>query len=259
LATLADSVSRKVSIALVGKYTGLSDAYLSVIKALQHACLAHNVKLDLKWIDSSFLEDDECGEYKSAWAILKEVQGILIPGGFGARGTMGKILATQFAREYKIPFFGICLGMQVAVIEYARHVLGLSAAHSTEFEDTRDPVIINMPELSTTHMGGSMRLGARKTLIEAKTLASEIYGKSEVIERHRHRYEVNPEYIQPLEKAGLLFSGHDERKQRMEIVELPQGVHPFFLGVQFHPEFLTRPYRPHPMFSSFIQASVQNL
>jgi len=191
------------------------------------------------------------------WQVLQKVDGILVPGGFGDRGVLGKVLAIKYAREKKIPFFGICLGMQMAVIEFARNILDMQDANSTEFDEkTQHPVVIFMPEISKTHMGGTMRLGSRETHIDKSSLAYKLYGKTVVRERHRHRYEVNPKYISALTKSGLVFSGKDDQKARMEITELPD--HPFFLGVQYHPEFLSRPTRPCPTFLGFVEASAKH-
>jgi CTP synthase len=270
--TLGDRVEHpskgSVRIAVVGKYTGLADSYLSVTKSLHHAGIACDAHVDIVWIDSSHLEPETQSKtpsaYEAAWAALKSVKGILVPGGFGDRGVLGKVLAIQHAREQKVPFFGICLGFQIAVVEYARHVLGLDKATSGEFDpDAEHPVIVYMPEISQTHLGGTMRLGARRSLLHANTLASQIYGgERTVMERHRHRYEVNPEYIERLQQFagedGLRFSGvDDDAGVRMECVELgPKADHPFFFGCQYHPEFLSRPLAPSPPFLAFVQASL---
>ncbi|KAI5069537.1 hypothetical protein GOP47_0015838 [Adiantum capillus-veneris] len=270
-AELCDSLSIPVKIAMVGKYTGLSDSYLSVIKALLHASLAWSKKLCVEWVAATDLEDSTRNEnpeaHAAAWETLKSVDGILVPGGFGDRGVQGKILAAQFARENKIPYLGVCLGMQIAVIEFSRTVLQLEAANSTEFNaHTPHPCVIYMPEVSKTHMGGTMRLGARKTYFTtADCLTAKLYkleghhgdGKSYVEERHRHRYEVNPDMIEKLEAAGLHFVGKDETGRRMEIVEIPD--HPYFVGVQFHPEFKSRPGKPTPVFLGFILAAAGGL
>jgi len=261
---VVDNAPRTVNIAIVGKYTGLSDSYLSVTKALLHGAMDANLKLHVTWIESTHLEppieekDEKASkDHKVSWNLLKEADGLLIPGGFGERGVLGKVLAIKYARENKMPFFGICLGLQVAIIEFARHLLEMKEANSTEFdEQTLDPVVIFMPEVSKTEMGGTMRLGARKTLIQEGTLASQIYDwQPEIMERHRHRYEVNPEYVERLERGGLVFSGRANQDIRMEITELPD--HPFFVGVQYHPEFKSRPTNPHPVFKGFIRASAK--
>ncbi|KAI7999697.1 CTP synthase 1 [Camellia lanceoleosa] len=263
-AELSDMLHEPVRIAMVGKYTGLSDSYLSVLKALLHASVACHMKLFIEWIPSSDLEDATAKEnpdsYKAAWNLLKGADGVLVPGGFGDRGVQGKIIAAKYARENKIPFLGICLGMQIAVIEFTRSVLGLQDADSTEFDpNTRNPCVIFMPEGSKTHMGGTMRLGSRRTYFQvADCLSAKLYGnKSFIDERHRHRYEVNPDMVAQLEDAGLSFTGKDESRQRMEIVEL--SSHPFYVGVQFHPEFKSRPGKPSALFLGLIAAACGQL
>jgi CTP synthase len=253
-----------VRIAMVGKYTGLSDSYLSVLKALLHASVACQRKLIVDWIPASNLEDETAIEnpdgYRAAWNYLKGADGVLVPGGFGDRGVEGKIIAAKYAREKKIPYLGICLGMQIAVIEFARSVLGYEDANSTEFDpNTENPCVIFMPEGSKTHMGGTMRLGSRRTYFQVTDCKSaKLYGnKGYIDERHRHRYEVNPEIVPQLEQAGLSFTGKDESGQRMEIVELP--THQYFVGVQFHPEFKSRPGRPSPLFLGLIAAACGQL
>ncbi|RID53187.1 hypothetical protein BRARA_G00604 [Brassica rapa] len=245
-AELCANLHVPVRIAVVGKYTSLSDAYLSVLKALLHAAVACRKKLVVDWVPACDLEKETEKEnpnaYKAAWKLLKGVDGVLVPGGFGDRGVEGKILAAKYARESKIPFLGICLGMQVAVIEFARSVLCLHDANSTEFKpETKHPCIVFMPEGSRTHMGGTMRYG-NKTFVD---------------ERHRHRYEVNPDMVERLEKAGLSFAAKDETGKRMEIVELPS--HPFFIGAQFHPEYKSRPGKASPLFLGLIAASCGEL
>ncbi|CAJ1942087.1 unnamed protein product [Sphenostylis stenocarpa] len=260
----SDLLHEPVRIALVGKYTCLSDSYLSVQKALLHASVYCEKKLVVDWIPASNLESATAKEnpdaYKAAWKLLKGADGILVPGGFGDRGVQGKIVAARYARENRIPFLGICLGMQIAVIEFARSVLGVQDANSTEFDPhTKSPYIIFMPEGSKTHMGGTMRLGSRRTYFQTKECKSaKLYGgKSFIDERHRHRYEVNPDLVARLENAGLSFTGKDETGQRMEIVELPN--HPYFIGAQFHPEFKSRPGKSSPLFLGFIGASCGQL
>ncbi|PHJ25209.1 ctp synthase [Cystoisospora suis] len=250
-----------VKIGVVGKYTGLSDSYLSVIKALQHGAMEANVKLNIEWIESSNLEDqirlENKTQYDKAWAALKTVNGVVCPGGFGDRGITGKALSAKFCRETKTPYLGICLGMQVAVIDFARSVLGLESANSEEFDpQCPNPVVISMPEhVSTENVGGTMRLGKRATIIrDSNSLAAKIYdGRAVVDERHRHRYEVNPEMVKAMESKGLKFVGQDERGQRMEIAELTD--HPFFFCVQYHPEFNSRPLKPSPPFLGLILAA----
>ncbi|GAB2234610.1 hypothetical protein Droror1_Dr00003867 [Drosera rotundifolia] len=260
----ADLLDKPVRVAMVGKYTGLSDSYLSVLKALLHASVALNRKLVLDWVPASDLEDamkeQNPGNYQTAWNVLKGAGAVLVPGGFGDRGVEGKILAANYARENKVPYLGICLGMQTAVIEYARSVMGISDANSTEFDqNTRNPFVIFMPEGCKTHMGGTMRLGSRRTIFHVKNCKSaKLYGNVKFVdERHRHRYEVNPGMIERLENAGLIFTGKDETGQRMEIVELDN--HPFFIGVQFHPEFKSRPAKPSPPFLGLIAAATGQL
>ncbi|KAL4325286.1 hypothetical protein GQ457_11G011970 [Hibiscus cannabinus] len=258
------SFTLQVKIAMVGKYVGLKDSYLSVLKALLHASVGCRKKLIVEWVEASHLEDITAKEdpdtYKAAWNRLKGVDGILVPGGFGDRGVQGKILAAKYARENKVPFLGICLGMQIAVIEYARSVLGLHDANTEEFDlQTSNPCVIFMPEGSKTHMGGTMRLGSRRTyFVVPDCKSAKLYGDATFVdERHRHRYEVNPDMISKLEAAGLSFVGRDESGRRMEIVELPS--HPYFIGVQFHPEFKSRPGKPSALFSGLIAASCGQL
>ncbi|KAJ4702762.1 CTP synthase family protein [Melia azedarach] len=263
-AQICDTLHEPVRIAMVGKYTVLSDSYLSVLKALLHASVELRKKLVIDWVPACDLEDatekENPDAYKAAWKSLKGADGVLVPGGFGDRGVQGKILAAKYARENRIPFLGICLGMQVAVIEFARSVLGLRDANSTEFDpNTKSPCVIFMPEGSKTHMGGTMRLGSRKTYFQVKDCKSaKLYGnRSFIDERHRHRYEVNPDMITRLENAGLSFTGKDETGQRMEIVELPN--HPYFIGAQFHPEFKSRPGKPSALFLGLIAAACGQL
>ncbi|KAF4348622.1 hypothetical protein G4B88_024100 [Cannabis sativa] len=263
-AEIADLLHDPVRIAMVGKYTGLSDAYLSVLKALLHASVGLGKKLSVDWVAATDLEDATAKEnpdaYKAAWKLLKGADGVLVPGGFGDRGVQGKILAAKYARENRIPYLGICLGMQTAVVEFARSVLGLHDANSTEFEpNTKNPCVIFMPEGSKTHMGGTMRVGSRRTYFQVMDCKSaKLYGnKSYIDERHRHRYEVNPEMVGRLEKGGLCFTGKDITGRRMEIVELRN--HPYYVGVQFHPEFKSRPGKPSALFSGLIAASCGEL
>lgn len=273
MAKVVDNLSIPVDIAIVGKYVGLHDSYLSLIKALKHSAIHLKLDVRLNWVEATNLEEDtkikDPDAYKAAWETIRKVKGILVPGGFGIRGVAGKVAVVKYARENKIPLLGVCLGMQVMVIEYARSMLGWNDANSTEFsEQTGSPVVIFMPDINPNIMGGTMRLGSRKTIISTTlddgklSLGSEVYGYLEtdvsrktISERHRHRYEVNPEKVDALEKRGLVFSGRDETGQRMEIVELPRSVHPFFFGTQFHPEFRSRPNRPSPPFFAFVAAS----
>jgi CTP synthase len=236
-------------IALVGKYA-LEDAYLSVHEALKHAGLEKRVAVDRQWIHSEDLAEGHEDQ-------LDAVDGIVVPGGFGSRGTEGKIEAVRYARERDVPFLGLCLGFQMAVVEYARNVLDLAEAHSAELdEETPHPVIDLLPEQRDLQdMGGTMRLGAHVTEIQEETLAAAVYGETSCTERHRHRYEVNPEYIEDLEAAGMVFSGRSGN--RMEILELPD--HPYFLGTQFHPEFRSRPTRASPPFVGFLDAVLEDV
>ncbi|PRW34103.1 CTP synthase [Chlorella sorokiniana] len=259
-----DKLEIPVTIAMVGKYTDLSDAYLSVTKALQHACMAANRKLKVEWVEASNLEDqtkeEEPEAHEAAWAKLRGADGILVPGGFGGRGIEGKILAANYARTHDKPYLGICLGMQIAVIEFARNVLHMENANSTEVDAaTEHPVVVFMPEGSTTHFGGTMRLGARRTVLQTvDCIAAKLYQSEQYIdERHRHRYEVNPELVDQFEAAGLRFVGKDDTATRMEIVEL--AGHKFFVAAQFHPEFKSRPFKPSPLFLGLILASAGKL
>jgi CTP synthase len=263
--TLTSSQERlleTVSIVLVGKYTNLHDSYLSVIKSLEHASMRCGKKLDLIWVDASNLEEDAKTEnpadFHRAWHQVCTADGILVPGGFGHRGTEGMIKAAQWARTNKTPYLGICLGMQIAVIEFARHVCDIPHASSIELsEQTPDPVVIFMPEIDKTTLGGTMRLGIRPTHFQEGSEWSKLramYGEKTVInERHRHRYEVNPEYIDRLSKGGLHFVGKDEEGMRMEIIELPD--HPWYVGVQFHPEYLSRVLHPSKPYLGFVAAA----
>ncbi|CAN6336751.1 unnamed protein product [Urochloa humidicola] len=259
-ASKCDNLKIPVRIAMVGKYTGLSDSYLSVLKALLHASVALNRKLVVEWVPSCDLEDSTAEEtpeaYEKAWESLKGADGVLVPGGFGDRGVQGKILAAKYARENNIPYLGICLGMQIAVIEFARSIMKLHGANSTEFDPTtKTPCVMFMPEGSKTHMGATMRLGSRRTFFQVNNCKSaKLYGNASYVdERHRHRYEVNPDMVPEFEKAGLSFVGRDESGRRMEIIELP--THRFFVGAQFHPEFKSRPGKPSPLFLGLIAAA----
>ena len=244
--------AKTVKIAIVGKYVELSDAYLSVIESLRLAGAAQRVEVDIKWVHS-----DEQVEVETAEKYLSDVDGVLVPGGFGGRGVEGKIKAVQFAREQRVPFLGLCLGMQVAVIEYARGLAGFGGANSTEIDPgTPYPVIDLLPEQKNLEdLGGTMRLGSQPCKVVAGTLAHRLYGQDEIMERHRHRYEVNNLYRERLEKAGLVVSGTSPDGRLVEMVELPD--HPYFIACQFHPEFKSRPTRPHPLFSGLIQAAVE--
>ncbi|CAN8018104.1 unnamed protein product [Ixodes persulcatus] len=264
LALKAERLMREVTIALVGKYTQLEDAYSSVIKALQHSALACNHKLKIKYIDAEELEPemkrDDPVKFHAAWQNLCRSDGILVPGGFGSRGVEGKIAAIEWARKTKKPFLGVCLGLQCAVIEFSRNVLGWADANSTEINpESKHPVIIEMPEHHVGQMGGTMRLGKRKTIFNTHdSILRKLYMNADVIEeRHRHRYEVNPAFAPDLEKAGLHFVGKDETGKRMEIIEFPD--HPYFVGVQFHPEYISRPLKPSPPYLGLVLASCGRL
>ncbi len=238
----------KVKVALVGKYVELQDAYMSVREALKHAALAAGVEVEICWVHSADLEKNK------GWEVIKSADGILVPGGFGSRGIEGKIMAARFAREQKVPYLGLCLGMQVMCIEFARHVLNLEDANSSEFDrSTRHPVIdLMLDQRSITDMGGTMRLGLYPCVLQKGTKAAAAYGVERVEERHRHRFEFNNAYRQAFEKAGMVFSGLSPDGKLVEIAEIAD--HPYMVGSQFHPEFLSRPMRPHPLFVGFLQA-----
>ncbi len=252
----------EVSIAMVGKYVDLSDSYKSLNEALRHAGMKNHVRVKIGYIDSENLTPDNVSQ-------LAKFDAVLVPGGFGKRGIEGKICAARFARENKTPYLGICLGMQVATIEFARHVAGLEGANSTEFEpETHNPVIALINEWEdedgsiktrdeNSDLGGTMRLGAQSSDVVKNTLAHKIYGDV-VTERHRHRYEANVKYLDTLRKAGLVISALTQREHLTEIVELPQTVHPWFIGVQFHPEFKSTPWNGHPLFNAFIKAALEH-
>ena len=247
----------EVTIAIVGKYTGLKDAYKSLTEALTHGGLANKVKVNIDWIESEVFEDGDPAPY------LEHVHGILVPGGFGQRGAEGKILAARFARERKVPYFGICFGMQMAVIEAARSLAGIEKANSTEFGETKEPVVGLMTEWmrgneleqrkSGGDLGGTMRLGAYRAVLREGSKIAGIYGSCEISERHRHRYEVNTAYRDRLEEKGLMFAGRSPDGLLPETVEFSD--HPWFIGVQYHPELKSRPFEPHPLFASFIAAA----
>ena len=251
----------EVTIAMVGKYVDLSDSYKSVNEALRHAGMKNHVRVKIEHVDSETITDD-------AVSCLAKYDAILVPGGFGKRGIEGKISTARFARENKVPYLGICLGMQVATIEFARHVAGLKDANSTEFEpDTPNPVIALITEWkdadgtiktrdANSDLGGTMRLGAQSSDVAKGTLAHQIYG-DEVTERHRHRYEANVNYLDTLRKSGLVISALTQREHLTEMVELPQAVHPWLMGVQFHPEFKSTPWNGHPLFNAFIKAALE--
>ncbi|KQZ01020.1 CTP synthetase [Pseudolabrys sp. Root1462] len=248
----------EVTIAIVGKYTGMKDAYKSLNEALSHGGIANKVRVNLEWIESDVFEHEDPAPF------LEQVNGILVPGGFGQRGAEGKIKAAQFARERSVPYFGICFGMQMACIEAARNLCGITDANSTEFGPTSEPVVGLMTEwlkgnalekrAANGDLGGTMRLGAYEAMLKRGSRVAEIYGSTEIFERHRHRYEVNTAYKDRLEQHGLRFSGMSPDGILPEIVEYED--HPWFIGVQFHPELKSRPFEPHPLFSSFIGAAV---
>ncbi|XP_031623215.1 CTP synthase [Contarinia nasturtii] len=265
LAYRVDNTRGEVKISLVGKYTKLEDSYASVSKSLQHAALAAGFKLSLKFIEACHLERDFKKEnqllYYQAWQELCDSNGVVVPGGFGSRGMEGKIRACQWCRENKKPFLGICLGMQAAVIEFARNIIGFEGANTTEIDpNVAHPLVIDMPEHHPGIMGGTMRLGKRTTVFKDNCTSTikKLYGSPKSVdERHRHRYEINPKYVPQLEEAGLKFVGTDEEATRMEIVELKD--HPYYVGVQYHPEYLSRPLKPSPPFMGLILASVGKL
>ncbi|MCL4261364.1 MAG: CTP synthase, partial [Anaerolineales bacterium] len=238
-----------VKIALVGKYVELQDAYMSVRESLHHAAIANDVEVEINWVHAAELEKDK------EWDVIRNADGILTPGGFGARGVEGKIAAARYARENKVPYLGLCLGMQVMCIDFARGVLNYEDANSSEFDrSAKYPVIDLMSEQhSITDMGGTMRLGLYTCELQAGTKAAKAYGEKRVEERHRHRFEFNNTYRKIFEDAGMVFSGVSPDGSLVEIVEIKE--HPFMLGCQFHPEFLSRPMRPHPLFMEFIRAA----
>ncbi|KAB8100653.1 hypothetical protein EE612_031231 [Oryza sativa] len=263
-ADLYDTLHETVRIAMVGKYTGVSDTYLSVMKALLHACIACGRKLLVDWVPSTDLEDSTASvapdAYSTAWSLLRGADGILVPGGFGERGVEGKILATKHARENDVPFLGICLGMQLAVVEFACHVLKLPDANSTEFDaKTENPCVIIMPECSNEGKGGTMRRGSKRTFFKvANSKSAKLYGSvNHIDERFRHRYQVNPNVVQLFENNGLQVVGTDKTGEIVQIVEIPN--HRFFVGVQFHPEFMSRPSKPSALFVGLIAASCGQL
>lgn len=253
LVELVGSLSKTVKVALVGKYVELQDAYISLVEALSHAGYGQDTEIDIKWVDSEYLTAGNVEE------LLGDVSGILVPGGFGDRGIDGKVEAITFARERKIPFIGISLGMQLATIEYARNVVGLTDADSAEFNDKAQHQIVHLlnKENATEDLGGTMRLGLYPCKLTEHTKASAAYNDEEIIyERHRHRFEFNNEYRSQLEEAGMIFSGMSPNGEFAEIIELAD--HPFFIGCQFHPEFISRPNRPQPLINAFVVAALKN-
>ena len=257
MADKVDTLEVEVRIAMVGKYTGLSDSYLSVIKALQHSAFAVGRKLQIDWIESTDLDpNDRTENHEEAWRMLESADGILVPGGFGNRGVEGKIAAANYARVNEVPYLGVCLGLQIATIEFCRNVLNIESANSAEFDENA-PVhaVVFMPEISKTQMGGTMRLGSKPTpFLVDDCKIRRLYGGAEYVnERHRHRYEVNPDLIEKIEASGLVYVGKDETGKRCEIMEL--NGHPYYVGTQYHPEFKSRPGRPSPPFLGLLKAA----
>ncbi len=251
----ANNRKKHIKIALIGKYTGLKDSYISHIKALDHSGTELGTFVDIEWLES---EDLEKLPYRSVSNKLKDVNGVLIPGGFGKRGSKGKMQAIRFARENKVPFLGVCFGFQLAVIEFCQKVMNISDAHSSElFPKTKHPVVTLLPEQNEiTDMGGTMRLGIYPVNIDKNSPIFKIYKQQRIYERHRHRYEVNPEYIEKIKKYGLLFPGRSPDDRRMEIAYLKS--HPFFIASQFHPEFKSHPMAPAPLYCHFVKAAIEN-
>lgn len=256
VARILKKYDKKVTIAVVGKYVALQDAYISITESLRHAAVANEAELDIHWVNAEEIEADDTDMDK----IMAGVDGIMVPGGFGNRGIEGKIKAIQYAREHKIPFFGICLGMQCAVIEFARHVCGMADANSSEFNpNSTHPVIDLMPEqLDVEDLGGTMRLGLYPCKVYPDTLTSKAYNAELIYERHRHRYEFNNAFREEIVGKGLVLGGTLPNGRLVEIVELPESEHPWFLGAQFHPEFKSRPTNPHPLFREFVGAAVKH-
>ena len=245
--------SRNVTIGITGKYTALRDSYASILKSLEHAGVAEDAAVKIKWIDTTDVSDQNVA------AELADVDGIIVPGGFGVRGTAGKIACIRYARENRVPYLGICLGFQMAVLEFARNVCGMAAADSTEIDpDCRQPVIDILPEQKKIEgLGGNMRLGGQDVTIAPGTLAAELFGGVEnVRQRFRHRYEVDPRYVDKLQSGGMIFSGRHPEQPIMQILELPRSVHPYFIASQFHPELTSRPLRPQPMFVGLVAAAL---
>jgi CTP synthase len=248
------AIDDNVEIALVGKYVELHDAYLSIVESLHHAGIHCGASVNIRWVNSEDVEKD------GAEALLKGVNGVIVPGGFGSRGVEGKIEAVRFARENKIPFLGICLGMHCTVIEYARNVLGWKDANTAEIDpNTTHPVIDIMPDQKDIdNLGGTMRLGAYPCKLADGTFSKDMYVSDEISERHRHRYEFNNEYRDEFKKNGLVIAGTSPDDRLVEIVEVDKAVHPYFVSVQFHPEFKSRPNRPHPLFKGLVDAAIKN-
>ena len=242
----------KVKVALVGKYVSLHDAYISVVEALKHGAVANNAEVEIKWVDSELVSDYNVDGFFS------DVDGIIVPGGFGDRGIEGMICSIRYAREHKIPYLGLCLGMQLTIVEFARNVLGLKDAHSHEFNaNTTNPVIHIMPDKEgITDLGGTLRLGSYPCILDKHSKAYKLYGSEQIEERHRHRYEVNNDYREVLQENGMLLSGFSPDGRIVEMVEIPE--HPWFIGTQAHPEFKSRPNKPHPLFKGFLAASLEH-
>ncbi len=249
---LLHNPNHEVTVALVGKYIQLHDAYLSVVEALKHGGIYARTTVNIKWIDSETVTDDTVSD------LLGDVDGILVPGGFGFRGIEGKITAIKYAREHNVPFLGLCLGMQLSIVEYARNVIGYSDAHTVEFDpDTKHPVISLMPDQNgVVDIGGTLRLGSYPCVLDQDSLAYRLYGTETIHERHRHRYEVNNDFREDLTKNGLKLSGISPDGRIVEMCELP--THPFFIATQAHPEFKSRPNRPHPLFRGFVEAALKH-
>ncbi|MEA3557723.1 MAG: CTP synthase, partial [Candidatus Thermoplasmatota archaeon] len=253
--TKIETANETVRIALVGKYTGLKDSYISHYKAFEHSGAHAGVNVEVVWINAPEGGSSWDADLEKMQEELSRCDGVLVPGGFGIRGTEGKIEAIKYARENNIPFLGICLGLQLAVIEFARNVMKLEGANSTEFnEDTEYPIVAILPEqLRITQMGATMRLGEQKAILNENSLAFKLYGKKEILERHRHRFEINPEWIERIEEHGWVFSARSEDKIKMEIGELP--LNDYHIGCQFHPEFLSHPETPAPLFKGLVEAA----
>lgn len=241
----------KINVALVGKYVSLHDAYISVVEALKHGAVANNAEVEIKWVDSELLSDYNVNNF------LSDVDGIIVPGGFGDRGIEGMICAIHYAREHKIPYLGLCLGMQLTIVEFARNVIGLKDAHSHEFNAaTTNPVIHIMPDKEgITNLGGTLRLGSYPCILDDNSKALQLYGSNTIEERHRHRYEVNNQYRDVLQEYGMLLSGFSPDGRIVEMIEIPD--HPWFIGTQAHPEFKSRPNKPHPLFRGFMAAALK--
>ena len=244
--------TQEVTVALVGKYIQLHDAYISVVEALKHGGIYSHTTVNIKWVDAETVTPDNVEE------LLGDVSGVLVPGGFGSRGIEGKIEAIHYARTHGIPFLGLCLGMQLAIVEFARNVLGWNDAHSAELKsDTTHPVIHIMPDQEGIEdIGGTLRLGSYPCVLDESSKAYQLYGKKEIHERHRHRYEVNNDYRDNLKEGGMLLSGLSPDGRIVEMIEIPE--HPWFIGTQAHPELKSRPNKPHPLFKGFVEAALKH-